>query len=814
MEREAQRMRTAKSSSGLLRVVVVVMALAVPSAVFAQAFQVNCGRGGDALGYAVATNGDFNGDGVNDIAIGSPCFYVRKFARAGRVLVLDGRNGKVIFRKKGGRIGQWMGASVSFLPDLNGDGRDEIAFGSPGYDVSGFEQGDPLLGTKESAGRVDVYQKKKRRMRVFGVTRNAGFGERIAPTSDIDGDGKRDFLISASTDSNPDGSGGRPGRVWLVSGRNGDLLAFRLGPKAGKNYGRALASTPDLDGDGLMDFLAGSDELNIPNVFNSGAVDVVSTADFEGDPLLQVVGARSDRLGRTVDYAGFVNDDDIPDFIAGALGADDNGIKKSGLVTLYSLNGNRLWVRQDSEVQEKAYFGDSVATVGDINGDGITDFVAGAPGFDIFVDKLVQADAGRIVTLSGEDGEPIWSLNGDHLDDEFGYALAGKIDFNLDEIPDVVVGTPGDGPLGRRGAGSVRILSGIDGTQLLLTPGRRGLETRMVTVVPETSTSARLRAFNRNGHGQALNAKVLDGVRLGELSITVLNDRNNPPPKVVQVAVAGGRGANKTTVEVYQMGSKGKRVDSFEAFPGENYGVECAAGEANGDPFEELVCAQGSSDDGNVMIRVFRRLDEQQPFYPIYEFQAFASTDMLNPLIPINADGANVAIGDVTGGSEEEIIVGTNRGVPLVKIFTREGAFIRQFLAYDPVPSSGVDVATMDPSGASEKRILTAPREGEALIKLFAGTGERVLAGRDNIPVSVNARPLPYMGGARVAAADVDLDDKQEMIVFVPSPVGTQFINAYELDNKKVLHFEPFNPALLATIEGGAVGGTDRFVRN
>ena len=765
------------------------------------------------MGYAVATNGDFNGDGVNDIAIGSPCFYSRTFARAGRVTVLDGKSGKVIFRKKGGRIGQWMGASVSFLPDLNGDGRDEIAFGSPGYDVSGYEQGDPLASTKESAGRVDVYQRNKRRMRVFGVNRNSGFGERIAPTSDVDGDGRHDFLISASTDSMPDGRS-KPGRVWLVSGRNGDLLSYRVGPKAGKNYGRALSSTADYDGDGLVEFLAGSDEVNLPNVFNAGAIDLVSTADIQGEPLLQVTGARTDRLGRTVDYGGDVDHDGIDEFIVGALKADDNGIQDAGLVTLFNMNGVRRWVRQDSSPQEKAYFGDSVATVGDINGDGFTDFVAGAPGYDIFVDKIGRADAGRIVTLSGEDGEPIWSLNGDHIDDEFGYALAGKIDFNLDETPDIVVGTPGDGPYGRRGAGSVRILSGIDGAQLLLAGGRRGLDTRMVSVTPSSNSSAHLRSWNSQSEGQILNTEVLVGVKLGELDVNILNDRNNPPPRVVQAAVSAGYGSNKSIVEVYEMGSRSKKVDSFEAFPGANYGVECAAGQVDGQPFEELVCAQASSSDGNVMIRVFQRLEEQQPFFPIYEFQAFASTDMLNPLTPINADGANVAMGDVTGGSEEEIIVGTNRGVPLVKIFSREGVFIRSFLAYDPVPSSGVDVATMSASGAGEKRILTAPREGEALIKLFGGNGERVLSGRDNIPVSVNVRPLPYMGGARVAAADVDYDDKQEMLVFVPAPAGQQLLGAYELTNKPVLHFEPFNPSFSQALVGGAIAGTDRFVRN
>lgn len=811
-------MRTAQTSSCLLGAAALVATLATADSAYAQAFEVQCNKGGDQLGWAIATNGDFNGDGVNDIAMGAPCFQVRQFPRAGRVIIVDGRNGKRLFRKKGGQIGQWFGAGVSFLPDLNGDGRDEIAIGSPGYDVTGYDQGDPLAKTKEQAGRVDVFQRRKRRLKVFGSNARSGFGERIAPTDDIDGDNRKDFLVSASTDSKPDGRS-QPGRVWLVSGRNGDWLGYRVGPKPGKNYGRCLSVTKDMDGDGLRDFLAGSDEINVPNVFNAGAVELASVADLEGEQLMQVNGAKTDRLGRTCDYAGEVDLDvpkelQVPEFIVGAYGADDNGINDAGLVTLFTLEGDRRWVRQDSEVQEKAHFGDAVTTVGDINGDKIVDFAASAPDFDIFINKKPAADAGRVVTLSGVDGEPIWAVNGDHRDDQLGYALAGRIDFNLDEVPDVVVGTPGDTPFARRGAGSVRVLSGVDGSQLYLAGGRRGLETRIVTAIPESNNQARLRSFNRNGTGQVLNTPALVGVKLGEMDVTVLNDRNIPRPKTVQAAISAGYDSNDSTVEVWRMGARSRMVDQFEAFPGSNFGVECDAGEANGEPFEELVCAQSNSKDGNVMVRIFRRLDEQQPFFPIAEFQAFSSTDMLNPLIPIDADGANIAVGDVTGGSEEEIVVGTNRGVPLVKIFNREGQFIRSFLAYDPVASSGVDVAVIDSSGAGEKRILTAPRSGEALIKMFTGNGERVLAGRDNIPVSILVRPAPYDAGARVAAADVDLDDQQEMIVLVTSPEGEQQVLAYEVTNKGVKDFVPFNPWPDATLAGGAIAGTDRFVRD
>ncbi len=804
-------MRTAITSSSLLAAALLAAALAVPGRAFAQPYHVGCEKGGDELGWAIADNGDFNGDGVNDIAIGSPCFFVRDAPHAGRVIVIDGRNGKRLFKKQGSKPNQWFGAGLSFVGDQNHDGRDELAIGSPGYDVSPFDLNDPLADTKEQAGRVDIYTRNKRRMKVYGANVHSGFGEQIEPTDDIDGEGHVDFLVSASTDSKPDGRS-QPGRVWLISGRNGDYLSYRVGPKAGKNFGRALSSTSDQDGDGLRDFLAGSDEINIPNVFNAGEIQLVSTADMQAPELLNVDGSHGDRLGRTVEFAGVISDDNVEKFIVGAYGADDNGIKKSGEVTLFTMDGFRVWNRDDSERQEQAHFGDAVSYFGgDINGDGVGDFAAAAPDFDIFVDKLVQPDVGRVVALSGADGQTIWSVNGDHRDNQLGFSLAGRLDFDLDEFNDMLVGSPGDGPFGRRGAGSVRILSGFDGHEIFRVAGRRGLETRIVTTVPLSGSSAHLDSWNRNGHHATLNTDALVGNKVGELDVTVLNDRNIPRPKTVQAAVSTGHGSNDSTVQVWRMGKKSVKVDQFEAFPDDNFGVECDGGQTDDQPFEELVCAQSDSTDGNVRVRIFQRLDEQQPFFPNFEFQAFASTDMLNPLIPIDADGANVAVGDVTGGNEEEIVVGTNRGVPLVKIFSREGVFIRSFLAFDPAASSGVDVAVIDPNGAGEKRIVVAPREGETLVKMFDGDGNRVLAGRDNIPVAI---PFPGANGARVGAADIDLDDRQEILVLTNNEDGGHEVTAWELTNDPVKHFTPFHPDGGANRLGGSIAGTDRYVRD
>ncbi|MBI5503847.1 MAG: FG-GAP repeat protein [Deltaproteobacteria bacterium] len=808
-------MRTVNSSLRALRTgfcAAAIVAIGLPAVALADPFHVSCNKGGDQFGFAVATNGDFNGDGVNDIAIGAPCTYAHINPHAGRVIVVSGTNGRKLFTKKGRQDGQWLGAAVSFLHDINGDGRDELAVGSPGYDVTAFDQEDPLARTKDQAGRVDVYQRHKRRMRVFGTNAHSGFGEKIAPLNDVNGDLKEDFVVSASSDSKPDGRS-QPGRVWLVSGKNGDMLGYKVGPKAGQNYGRCLAVTDDITGDGNDDFLAGSDDINIPNVLNAGEVDLVSPTDLANE-LFSVVGAKGDGIGKSVDFAGDVDNDGVKDFITGSNGSDDTNVRLAGLVTLFAVDGRRLWVKADTQIQEKARFGDAVARIGDIDADGVTDFAASASLFDTFIAQKAVPDVGRVRTLSGKDGSPIWAINGDYRLAQFGYSLAGNVDFNLDEVPDVVVGTLGDAPFGRRGAGSMKILSGVDGSKLFSLPGRRGLETRIVTAVPETATKARLRTFNRRGRRLEVDTTALTGEILGELDVTVLNDRNVPRPKAVQAAISTGRGAPKSLVEVYRLGKRNIRVDRFEVFPDSSGGVDCDGGEVNGEPFEDLVCSQASSRDGNVKMRFFRRLDEEQPFFVTNEFPIFDSTEMLNEFIPIDADGANVAVGDVVGGSEEEIVVGTNGGVPLVKVFNRQGQMLSSFLAYDPVDDSGVDVAVIDLNGGGgEKRILTIPRQGQALVKVFDSQGNRVTYGRDARDISIYARPESYLDGARVAAADVDLDDQQEILVLIPSPAGGHEVLAYEPDGSRPRHYRSFNP-LAGAREGGAIAGTDLFVRD
>ncbi len=78
-------------------------------------------------------------------------------------------------------------------------------------------------------------------------------------------------------------------------------------------------------------------------------------------------------------------------------------------------------------------FGAAIASVGDINGDGVSDFVGGAP-------RTNANSIGFAAVLSGVDGSTLLSFNGVNAGDNFGISVAGIGDVNGDAIPDIVVG--------------------------------------------------------------------------------------------------------------------------------------------------------------------------------------------------------------------------------------------------------------------------------------------------------------------------------------------------------------------------------------
>src|SRR5262249_50930589 len=169
-------------------------------------------------------------------------------------------------------------------------------------------------------------------------------------------------------------------------------------------------------------------------------------------------------LGNSLANVGDVDGDGFDDLLAGGTPSNTS----DGEVVLFS--GKDGSVVRTFTGQSGDLMGVSLVSIGDANGDGVPDFAIGSPGAD---QTSFQEYSGAVDLFSGADGSLLWRRYGDwntYYDSYFvlhyqGDALAGSLaacgDFNADGIPDVVA-VPSIGQV----SGLVRILSGADGTDV------------------------------------------------------------------------------------------------------------------------------------------------------------------------------------------------------------------------------------------------------------------------------------------------------------------------------------------------------------
>jgi hypothetical protein len=197
---------------------------------------------GDELGFSVATLGDVDGDGLDDVLVGAPFRNPNGVTDAGAVFVYSGANASFLYRVTGDTAHLELGRVLAGGADLDGDGVKDFLLGLGSYDV-----GSNVLGTVQACSGVDG----KLLWQHDATEVNEGFGGRVA-LDDVNGDGVAEVLVSAGF------AGASLFHIERLDGRTGQTLYRRNDPANRDRFGWSIAIVGDLDGDGQPDVAVGT----------------------------------------------------------------------------------------------------------------------------------------------------------------------------------------------------------------------------------------------------------------------------------------------------------------------------------------------------------------------------------------------------------------------------------------------------------------------------------------------------------------------------------------------------------------------------
>ena len=404
------------------------------------------------------------------------------FAASVELSELDGSNG---FRLDGNDAYDSSGRSVAGAGDINGDGTDDLIIGTSRYEPYGQDRSAKsyvVFGTNAGfAASLDLLALDgSNGFRLDGIDAS---GYSVAGAGDVNGDDLDDLIIGA-WGADP-GARNNAGESDVLFGRDTgfaaslDLAAFdgsngfRLeGIDAYDASGWSVAGAGDVNGDGIDDLIIGAPHFDQDGRKFAGESYVVFGSDTGIGPSLDLArldGSNGFRLNgiNASDYSGFsvagagdVNGDGIDDLIIGALGADPGARNSAGesyvvfganrfaasvdLAALDGLNGFRL---DGVAVDDKS--GSAVAGAGDVNGDGFDDMIVSASlaapdgkllageSYLVFGSDTRIAPSLDLATLDGSNG---YRLAGIDAYDTSGVSIAGAGDFNGDGFDDLIIG--------------------------------------------------------------------------------------------------------------------------------------------------------------------------------------------------------------------------------------------------------------------------------------------------------------------------------------------------------------------------------------
>lgn len=287
---------------------------------------------------------------------------------------------------------------------------------------------------------------------ISGESTGDRLGWTMAAVGDTNGDGIADFLVGAY---GSDVAGSTAGAAYLYQGATSITEGHRfLGDVAGDRAGFAVAAAGDVDGDGLQDLMITADRADT-SVVDAGKVYVLlgpatGVSTLEDADWVLSGSLENDFLGESLASAGDVNNDGLDEILVGAPARS-----AAFLIGWRGGGSEQALDVTDAIVQGSSNeMGAAILPVGDVDGDGFIDMAFGAPAADVGGETWLMYGP-----LTGLNAVPDARFTTDGADATLGYSLAAPGDVNGDGRPDLYIGAP-NSSWAEQNAGGVWLLLG------------------------------------------------------------------------------------------------------------------------------------------------------------------------------------------------------------------------------------------------------------------------------------------------------------------------------------------------------------------